>query len=82
MQIAADQGPNLEGLSGAGAIRRVPAPDDARFACELALALGELDADATTRGAMGQAGRRLVDGRGTERVAAAVTAMCAAGASR
>jgi len=82
MPLAPDQGLNLQALAASGAIRRIPGPDDSGFAAELRRALAELGGDVRTREAMGAAGRRLVDGRGTERVAAAVLAMCAAGAAR
>ena len=81
MQLAPDQGLNLQGLAAMGAIRRIPGPDDSGFAGELERALAELGGDVRAREAMGGAGRGLVDGRGTERVAAAVLAMCAAGAT-
>jgi spore coat polysaccharide biosynthesis predicted glycosyltransferase SpsG len=82
MQIAPDQRLNLQGLAAVDAIRWVAGPDDRQFVTELARTLAELARDAPTREAMGHAGRRLVDGRGTERVAAAVMSVCGAGVPR
>ena len=73
--LARDQVVNLRGLSAAGAVQDAGAPDDPAFSQKLSEALARLAEDPAARAAMGAAGRRLVDGRGTERVAEALRAL-------
>ncbi len=72
IQLAENQAINLRGLAAAGALRHLGAPDENGLTQRLASTLVELAQDPEARAAMGTNGRRVVDGRGTQRVAAAV----------
>ena len=68
VRLAADQALNLRGLAAAGCLRDPGPPSAPWFDDRLAATLSELAGDAAARAEMGRCGRRLVDGRGAERV--------------
>jgi UDP-2,4-diacetamido-2,4,6-trideoxy-beta-L-altropyranose hydrolase len=72
--VAANQRANLRGLAAEGALLDAGAAEDAELCTTVERALGGLRLDAARRRALGERARRLVDGRGAERVAEAVRA--------
>ncbi len=72
IRMAANQTLNLNGLSRMGAIRWVGDAGDFDLQDRFAEARTSRDASQSEREALGRTGRRLVDGRGAERVAQAV----------
>ena len=68
IRLARNQAINLRGLAEAGALKDLGSPDDSGFDRRLADALLNLVHDRGARQMMGTSGRRLVDGRGAERV--------------
>lgn len=81
MRLAANQTLNLRGLSKAGCLVDQGSADDPAFPGRLADALVMLAGDVALRREMSRRGRALVDGRGTERVAACLRTL-AAGSER
>ncbi len=75
VRVTANQSLNLKGLSEAGCLRDIGSPEAPQFRTRLAGTLEELAGDAKTREAMGNRGRRLVDGKGVERVAARIQSL-------
>jgi UDP-2,4-diacetamido-2,4,6-trideoxy-beta-L-altropyranose hydrolase len=71
--MADNQRPNFEAFERAGAALGAGAAGDAGLAASLRAALRRLAADSALRAALGARGRALVDGRGAERVARAIT---------
>ncbi|MBM4441956.1 MAG: hypothetical protein FJ027_16190 [Candidatus Rokubacteria bacterium] len=69
VRLADNQRLNLTGLAAAGCLEDVGAPDDPTFAARVTERLRSLDAAPATRQALGDAGRRAVDGQGAARVA-------------
>lgn len=72
LQTADNQAGNVEGLERAGAALVVRDTGNAALGESLAAALGRLVSDRPLRASMGAQARRLVDGRGALRVAAAL----------
>lgn len=75
MQVADDQRRNLEALSRAGVLAFAGTADDPALEARYRQHLARITGDADARAQMGQAGRALVDGRGADRVAAAILQM-------
>ncbi len=69
IQMAENQQINLAGLEAAGALQNVGSPESGSFLSRFAQVLQGLSRDSQKRRQMGIQGRRLVDGRGAERVA-------------
>lgn len=69
VRMVADQKINLQGLASAGTLQNLGSPEEAGFSNRLAEALSYLKNHPEIRRRMGDCGRRLVDGLGTERVA-------------
>lgn len=83
IRVFAHQALNLRGLASAGCLRDLGSHTEPGFRARLAGALAELAGDVKAREAMGRRSRELVDGRGTERVAARLqTLLGAAGLAR
>jgi UDP-2,4-diacetamido-2,4,6-trideoxy-beta-L-altropyranose hydrolase len=78
VRIADNQTSNLRGISANGAIRWIGDAKDTNLKEKLVSALRELAGNRAARGDMSRAGRRLVDGAGTERVARAILQGCTA----
>jgi UDP-2,4-diacetamido-2,4,6-trideoxy-beta-L-altropyranose hydrolase len=74
IQVAANQAGNLRGLEAAGAALWVGRAGERHLGQRVRDALHALAGDAAARTRMSQAGRRLIDGRGVERVAQALLA--------
>jgi UDP-2,4-diacetamido-2,4,6-trideoxy-beta-L-altropyranose hydrolase len=71
--VADNQRPNFEAFDRAGAALAAGRVGDAALGASLRAALARLAADSALRAALGARGRALVDGRGSERVARAIT---------
>ena len=69
IRVAENQRLNLRGLSAAGALRDVGAPEEPGFRRRVERALRELARRPEARERMSRRGRQTVDGRGAERVA-------------
>lgn len=78
IELAPNQRINLEGLSGAGSLRRVGEVNDPAFEARLRRSLRTLAQSPSDRAAMTAAGTKLVDGLGCQRVAEAIAEMVAA----
>jgi spore coat polysaccharide biosynthesis predicted glycosyltransferase SpsG len=72
LRLADNQEPNLRGLVKAGCLRSLGSPHDRGFWQSLRGQLADLAAQPGVRAEMGRCGRALVDGRGADRVAAAI----------
>ncbi len=77
-RVADNQTNNLRGLSSKGALRWIGDSKDSNLKQNLISALRDLAENSETRDEMSRAGRRLVDGAGTERVARAILRACTA----
>jgi UDP-2,4-diacetamido-2,4,6-trideoxy-beta-L-altropyranose hydrolase len=82
VRLAENQHVNLSGLAAAGVLVDVGVPDEPTFRARLTDTMRRLVADPEYRARMGQAGRRLVDGRGAGRVATEIAALAGTGALR
>jgi UDP-2,4-diacetamido-2,4,6-trideoxy-beta-L-altropyranose hydrolase len=78
LRVANNQTANLRGLSAKGALRWIGDSKDTNLKEKLMSALRELAENGDTRDEMSRAGRQLVDGAGTERVARAILLACTA----
>jgi spore coat polysaccharide biosynthesis predicted glycosyltransferase SpsG len=75
IRLAENQMINLHGLSRAGCLVDLGAPEESGFHQRLGEALARAAGDVEARRRMGEQGRRLVDGQGASRVAQAVIAL-------
>jgi UDP-2,4-diacetamido-2,4,6-trideoxy-beta-L-altropyranose hydrolase len=78
IRLADNQTGGLGGLSAAGALRWIGDSTDANLKDKLISALRELAENTVKRVEMSRAGRQLVDGKGTRRVAQAILQACVA----
>ena len=78
LRLADNQTGNLEGLSATGALRWIGDSKDTNLKQKLISALRDLAENRETRDEMSRAGRQLIDGAGTERVARAILRACTA----
>lgn len=76
LRVADNQTSNLRGLSAKGALRWIGDSKDINLKEKLMSALRDLAKNRETRGEMSGAGRQLVDGAGTERVARTILRAC------
>lgn len=75
IQVADDQGRNLQALARAGVLRFIGTAHDPQLETAFRAALRRLAGDAAARAQMGRAGRALVDGQGARRVAQALMSL-------
>jgi spore coat polysaccharide biosynthesis predicted glycosyltransferase SpsG len=75
VRCAANQTKNLDGFAAAGTLLYAGDADDRTLESALRRHLRSLAENADSRTAMSRAGRRIVDGRGADRVAAAIAAL-------
>ena len=79
IQVADNQAGNIDSLTRRGVILPIVPDDRATFQRELGRCVSQLLSDSTSRSAMAQAGRELVDGRGAIRAAGALANLLRAG---